>query len=64
MGSVALGAERMCMVNPCDDCGGNTANPEYPDGLILCDDCRDGWEQDADKEMYEAEHKWECKINR
>jgi len=53
MGSVVLGAERECMMNPCDDCGGNTANPEYPDGLILCDDCRYAW--DREEGEYEDE---------
>ena len=57
MGSVVLGAGRECMMNPCDDCGGNTVNPEYPDGLILCDDCREYWELDAEREMCEAEHR-------
>ena len=33
-------------MNPCDSCCGNTANPEYPDGLILCDDCRYTWDRE------------------
>ena len=61
MGSVVLGAEKERMMNPCDSCCGNTANPECIDGLILCDDCRDKWEQDEwfsdeEKEMAYAEH--------
>jgi len=48
-------------MTPCDLCGDNTANPEYPDGLILCDDCRDereqdGWVSEQEKEMAHAEH--------
>ena len=45
-------------MTPCDKCGGNTANPEFPDGLILCDDCRDQWE------MAHAEHMRDMKENR
>ena len=49
-------------MTPCDKCGLNTANPEFPDGLILCDDCRDQWDDDLDwaseqeKAMAYAEH--------
>ena len=49
-------------MNNCDKCGYATANPEFPDGLILCDDCRDEWDDDLDlaseqeKAMAYAEH--------
>jgi len=56
-------------MNNCDKCELNTANPEFPDGLILCDDCRDEWEQDSwvseeEKKMAHAEHMRDLKEDR
>jgi len=54
----------------CDKCGYATANPEFPDGLILCDDCRDEWDDDLDwaseqeKAMAYAEHMRDLKEDR
>jgi len=40
-----MGSGDIQPVTPCARCGINTAEPEYPDGLILCGDCRERKEE-------------------